>query len=588
MTAVATVINGNTYTIDPRYDLTDSKILGKGSFGVVCSAFDTIRGITLAIKRIRPYANDEWDAKHTLREVRLMRLLGQHPNVITLYELSLYQPKTELYMMIEMMDSDLHKVIQSNKPLTMRHNKCFLKQMLEGIKAMHSIGCLHRDLKPGNILVSKDCQLRITDFGLARFLDDQTKRGENEVSPMTQYVVTRWYRPPELLLAPKLPYGEAVDLWSIGCILAELIKRKALFPGKDHLGQVDLIFQACGYKSEDELGFPIDADSARVLQSMKKYDKQPFSKYIPNADAESLEMLEALLTVNPNHRPSAEQALRHPFLADAEVLHDYSKTYLTRPSPDYFAFESKPFTVPELRQMIHDEVESMSAEAYHKHSPTTHTSPTSPDSVGPVTAASATGSNVSSTAQKPVRRHSEIEESSYHKSAENSVNQAQAQALKDLEADGPASQLPTAKLFANKHNGDSIYLTKNHSDSNVVVHTHTEKKKSDNPFASKAQNTQVAPIVATVPPTLPAAVTAHPSTHPAAHAAAQTNLPVVPETTANSQQNSVTVSRPHMEHDNSLSVPPAALKLDTNHEHSKGPTGNNQKSEATGCTCTVS
>jgi len=181
-------------------------------------------------------------------------------------------------MMIELMDSDLHKVIQSNKPLTMRHNKCFLKQMLEGIKAMHSIGCLHRDLKPGNILVSKDCQLRITDFGLARFLDDETKRGENEVSPMTQYVVTRWYRPPELLLAPKLPYGEAVDLWSIGCILAELIKRKALFPGKDHLGQVDLIFQACGYDNEDELGFPIDADSARVLQGMKKYDKQPFSK----------------------------------------------------------------------------------------------------------------------------------------------------------------------------------------------------------------------------------------------------------------------------------------------------------------------
>ena len=81
MATVATVVNGNTYTIDPRYDLNESKILGKGSFGVVCSAFDTVREVTLAIKRIRPYANDEWDAKHTLREVRLMRLLGQHPNV---------------------------------------------------------------------------------------------------------------------------------------------------------------------------------------------------------------------------------------------------------------------------------------------------------------------------------------------------------------------------------------------------------------------------------------------------------------------------------------------------------------------------
>ena len=78
---VETVVSGNTYTIDARYDLSSSKILGKGSFGVVCSAFDTVRQITLAIKRIRPYANDEWDAKHTLREVRLMRLLGAHPNV---------------------------------------------------------------------------------------------------------------------------------------------------------------------------------------------------------------------------------------------------------------------------------------------------------------------------------------------------------------------------------------------------------------------------------------------------------------------------------------------------------------------------
>jgi serine/threonine protein kinase len=94
--------------------------------------------------------------------------------------------------------------------------------MLEGIKAMHAIGVFHRDLKPGNILVSKDCQLRITDFGLARFMDESTRVGENELNPMTEYVVTRWYRPPELLLAPNLLYDEAVDLWSVGCIFAEV------------------------------------------------------------------------------------------------------------------------------------------------------------------------------------------------------------------------------------------------------------------------------------------------------------------------------------------------------------------------------
>ncbi|KAJ1412496.1 kinase-like domain-containing protein [Ochromonadaceae sp. CCMP2298] len=138
---VQTVLGGNTFSLPRRYDLSKSHILGKGAFGVVCTAQDTIGGVSLAVKRIRPYANDEWDARHTLRhtlrEVRLMRLLGPHPNIIALRSLSLFPPKTELYMMLEAMDSDLHKVIQSSKPLTGRHIKCFLKQLLEGLKAMH-------------------------------------------------------------------------------------------------------------------------------------------------------------------------------------------------------------------------------------------------------------------------------------------------------------------------------------------------------------------------------------------------------------------------------------------------------------------
>ena len=482
--------------------------------------------------------------------------------------------------MIELMDSDLHKVIQSNKPLTMRHNKCFLKQMLEGIKAMHSIGVLHRDLKPGNILVSKDCQLRITDFGLARFMDDQTKRGENEVSPMTQYVVTRWYRPPELLLAPKLPYGEAVDLWSIGCILAELIKRKALFPGKDHLGQVDLIFQACGYDNEEELGFPIDADSARVLQNMRKYNKQPFSNYLPNADAESLDMLESLLTVNPNHRPSAEKALQHPFLSDAETLHDYSKPYLTRPSPDYFAFESTPYTVPELRKMIHDEVSQLAADAYQKRSPSNGATPTSPESTAET--------SVGSSGPKPVRRRSDTEEQSTHRSNETSVNNAQAQALKD-ETDGPASQLPTAKLHGNKgHGNDSIYVSKSTSETSVhSMHGGAHPPKKDNPFARP----QPAPVPVAAVPILPPAATA-----------TATHLPPVSETTAHSENHSGHASKAHPidnDHDDSISTNHVPLKLDTNNDSRAPPAdsakkGNHKgghgahKSEATGCTCIIS
>ena len=126
-------------------------------------------------------------------------------------------------MMMELMDCDLHRIIQSKQELSDAHVKCFARQLLEGIKALHSIGVFHRDIKPGNILVSKDCQLRITDFGLARFMDETTLNGENTRNPMTEYVVTRWYRCPELLLSPSIPYSAAVDIWSIGCILGNQV-----------------------------------------------------------------------------------------------------------------------------------------------------------------------------------------------------------------------------------------------------------------------------------------------------------------------------------------------------------------------------
>jgi len=176
---ISTVVQGHTFTIAEKYR--PKSILGRGSFGVVCTAYDSENDKTIAIKRIRPFANDEWDAKHTLREIRLLKLFKDHPNVITLYSLSLFEEKSELYMMMELMDCDLHRVIQSKQELTEAHIKCFAKQLLEGIKALHSVGVfrnLHiinnlsfylpanynlslyfikdRDIKPGNILVSKD------------------------------------------------------------------------------------------------------------------------------------------------------------------------------------------------------------------------------------------------------------------------------------------------------------------------------------------------------------------------------------------------------------------------------------------------
>jgi len=281
-------------------------------------------------------------------------------------------------MMMELMDCDLHRVIQSKQSLSEKHHKCFIKQLLEGIKAMHSVGCFHRDLKPGNILVSKDCQLRITDFGLARFMDESTRAGENEVGEMTQYVVTRWYRPPELLLAPNQPYREAVDLWSCGCILAELFRRKPLFPGKSHLNQAQLIFECFGFTSTSELGFPVSTEAAQFLDKKCRYKTQSLKKFVPEATDSALQLIEALLFINPSLRPSAEQALNFPFLEGAELLHDYSKVYLEKPTADFFEFEQTKCSVPELRRMIDHEVALCSAVGYKQAANSRHASPVTP------------------------------------------------------------------------------------------------------------------------------------------------------------------------------------------------------------------
>ena len=353
----ATVVSGHTFTVDhDRYDLDTAKILGRGSYGVVTTAIDKLQHGKIAIKRIRPFANDDWDARHTLREVRLMKALGPHPNVITLYDLSVNETKSELYMMMELMDCDLHQIIQSKQPLTEMHHKCFTKQMLEGIKAMHDIGIFHRDLKPGNLLVSKDCRLRITDFGLARFVDEATAVGENRLNPLTEYVVTRWYRCPELLLAPNRPYNESIDLWSIGCILAELLRRKPLFPGKSHANQVQLIFDVLGYTPKQHLGFELSAEAGSFLEKRCRSRGQPIKSVVPDSSPEAIHLITKLLSIDPLMRPTAAQALSFDFLLDAETLCDYDKKYLSRPPKELFDFEQEKYSLDELKSLIIGEV----------------------------------------------------------------------------------------------------------------------------------------------------------------------------------------------------------------------------------------
>jgi serine/threonine protein kinase len=183
-----------------------------------------------------------------------------------------------------------------------------------------------------------------------------------------RYVVTRWYRCPEILLSPNKPYSEAIDLWSIGCILGELIKRKPLFPGKSHANQVQLIFEVLGYDSPRELGVPISAEAATFLERRCRARRQPLGSILPEASREALSLMDALLQVNPHMRPSAAAALQHVYCNDPDNddLHDYKRGYLCRPSSEFFNFETEKQSTAMLKSQIVDEVRTLSASRYRE------------------------------------------------------------------------------------------------------------------------------------------------------------------------------------------------------------------------------
>ena len=200
-------------------------------------------------------------------------------------------------MIHELMDTDLSQIIRSSQPLTDDHYQYFLYQVLRGLKYIHSANVLHRDLKPSNLLVNENCDLKICDFGLARVSDNSMELGF-----MTEYVVTRWYRAPELLLGLD-QYTKSIDMWSVGCIFAELMGRKAIFPGKDYVHQLALTTDIIGTPTSEEDMRAIGNEKARnYVKSLGHKSKVPWTRLYPRASAQAIDLLDQMLKFNPNHR----------------------------------------------------------------------------------------------------------------------------------------------------------------------------------------------------------------------------------------------------------------------------------------------
>ncbi|KAI4323086.1 hypothetical protein L6164_022721 [Bauhinia variegata] len=333
-----------------RYKILE--VIGKGSYGVVCAAIDTHTGEKVAIKKIHDVFEHISDAIRILREVKLLRLL-RHPDIVEIKRIMLPPSKREfkdIYVVFELMESDLHQVIKANDDLTREHHQFFLYQMLRALKYMHTANVYHRDLKPKNILANANCKLKVCDFGLARvaFNDAPT------TIFWTDYVATRWYRAPELCGSFFSKYTPAIDIWSIGCIFAEVLTGKPLFPGKSVVHQLDLITDLLGTPAPETISGVRNEKARKYLMEMRKKPPMAFTEKFPNTDPLALRLLQRLLAFDPKDRPTAEEALADPYFKGlAKVEREPSCQPISKLE---FEFERRRVTKEDIRELIYREI----------------------------------------------------------------------------------------------------------------------------------------------------------------------------------------------------------------------------------------
>jgi len=337
-------IDSTTFEVDKRYEIKET--MSQGSYGIVCSAIDHEGDETVAVKKIEGIFEHISMAKRTLRELKILRHL-QHENLVRIESIFTPADKADMediYMVTELMDTDLATTLKSNQALTDEHCKFFLYQLLRGMKYVHSAHVIHRDLKPRNLLVNSDCDLKICDFGLARvcFTD------RNWVCPMTEYICTRWYRAPEVLCSWR-DYNCAIDMWSIGCIVAELLTRTPIFPGLSTQNQMELIIQFLGPPGASELEKIPNEKCRNFIQTIVVSQRQ-FPGPCKEHSAEAIDFLDKTLRWDPATRMDINEACQHEYVGELACPEDEP----TRDPLDTsdFEFERRKITFAAIREEI--------------------------------------------------------------------------------------------------------------------------------------------------------------------------------------------------------------------------------------------
>jgi cyclin-dependent kinase len=277
--------------------------IGEGTYGVVFKAKAKSTGEIVALKRIRLETEDEGIPSTAIREISILKEL-QDPNIVRLHDV--VHTDKKLTLVFEFCDHDLKKFLDAKEKLDMPTLKSFLYQLLRGIAFCHDRRVLHRDLKPQNLLINKDGELKLADFGLARAFGIP-------VRSYTHEVVTLWYRAPDVLMGSR-KYSTSVDIWSVGCIFGEMITGRPLFPGSSEQDQLVRIFKLLGTPSPES--WPGVTELQEYKPDFPVYPRQDLSQVIPDLDASGIELLSHMLQYDPNMRIAAKAAMSHPFFND--------------------------------------------------------------------------------------------------------------------------------------------------------------------------------------------------------------------------------------------------------------------------------
>ncbi|KAM6899558.1 mitogen-activated protein kinase 15 [Xenentodon cancila] len=297
--------------ISVKYEI--KKRIGKGAYGIVWKAVDRQTGEIVAVKKIFDAFRNRTDAQRTFREIMFLQEFGDHPNIVKLLNVIRAQNDRDIYLVFEYMDTDLHAVIKKGSLLKDIHIRYVMYQLFKAIKYLHSGNVIHRDQKPSNVLLDTDCIVKLCDFGLARSLNQIQEDSGNPA--LTEYVATRWYRAPEILLG-SIRYTKGVDMWSLGCILGEMLVGKALFPGTSTINQIEKIMSAIPHPSPEDILAVKSEYGSSVIQKMLLKPQVPLEDLLqPAVPPDALDLMKGLLVFNPEKRLTAEQALQHPYVA---------------------------------------------------------------------------------------------------------------------------------------------------------------------------------------------------------------------------------------------------------------------------------